>query len=770
MIKRKISLCTVLALIFALCIPVHGAVIHEVIEEKELIGGVTYQHIQRLEDYGWQDIYVVQADLKAPGVKLEVLKSNQGESYLETTYQLAVESDALAAVNADFFAAKRGQSGRGSAVGVEIRDGEVRSSASVAEKMNTLYSVYGDERFYVNAFQFDISVTAANGKTDKIKLINKYDDLTGIVMYTDDWAEYSVGSEGGIIEVAVDKNGTVVNKVTESAPIPIPEGGYVLSAHMSYNTFLLDHVQIGEALSVDMKSTPNVELIETAIGGGGVLVSEGKIPDSYSHNISGRQPRTAVGLDESGTVITLLVLDGRRNDAKGMTQQELGALMLELGCYTALNFDGGGSSTMVIDEGTEKTVTNVPSDGSLRKVTNALGVVTDIEDNAPVTSVEIVCDDYVFAGMQLPLSVVGRDVYRREVKVDATEAAYTVNNGIIAENSYYPERSGTAAITASCNGFAAQKDIHVLSAPRELLFQANRISLKSGESYVPILIGKDEMGSSANIHPNDAEFSVSGNAVVYTNGVITAKEKGSAVLTATIGEITANMVISVDGAAEIPVPENHSIPDSQNKESELYTDGAYRFAVFGNTRKSSTLFDLFVMNNALYTMKHNSKFQVFLGADIHTQEVERVCTDYVLAKNYNCFKEGNSVFITIPNIESVIYTGDASIWKRFREDAVSQGENLFIFLDKDVISTHPAELQMFYRTLELATNMRKNVYVFGGGLENRNTITSNVRYINTAGIFPEVALEGMHPNDVEYILVTVNGNNVTFSYKSIMGE
>ena len=209
--KRIVSFLAIFTLALSGSFFADAAVLNEVVEERELIGGVTYKHIQRLEDYGWQDVYAVQADLRAPGVKLEVLKSQNGESFLENTYQMAVNSGALAAVNADFFAAKRGQSGRGSAVGVEVRDGKLTSSASVTENMNTFYKVFGDDRFYVNAFVFNMSVTAANGKTDKIKVVNKYDDLTGIVMYTDDWGEYSVGSKGGSIEVAVDENGKLID-------------------------------------------------------------------------------------------------------------------------------------------------------------------------------------------------------------------------------------------------------------------------------------------------------------------------------------------------------------------------------------------------------------------------------------------------------------------------------------------------------------------------------------------------------------------------------
>ena len=174
--KRLLSFITLTLFLLSFSSSVNAYVLHEVMERREIMGGVTYEHIKRLESYGWQDIHVIYADLKAPGVKLDVLKSKKGESYLENTLKMAQEYDAVAAINADFFASKRGENGRGSAVGVEIRDGELYSSNSVDENMNTLFKTENNEKFFIDALEFDITLNTANGKSDKIKLVNKYDD------------------------------------------------------------------------------------------------------------------------------------------------------------------------------------------------------------------------------------------------------------------------------------------------------------------------------------------------------------------------------------------------------------------------------------------------------------------------------------------------------------------------------------------------------------------------------------------------------------------
>ena len=63
-----------------------------------------------------------------------------------------------------------------------------------------------------------------------------------------------------------------------------------------------------------------------------------------------------------------------------MTQYELADLMLEIGCYTAINFDGGGSTEMVAknDKGAAEII-NTPSEGKQRKISTALGVTSQGE-------------------------------------------------------------------------------------------------------------------------------------------------------------------------------------------------------------------------------------------------------------------------------------------------------------------------------------------------------------------------------------------------------
>jgi hypothetical protein len=70
----------------------------------------------------------------------------------------------------------------------------------------------------------------------------------------------------------------------------------------------------------------------------------------YDWNVT-RAPRTAIGVRPDGTVI-LVVVDGRARltHSVGATLAELAQLMRNLGCQTAMNMDGGGSSVMFVND------------------------------------------------------------------------------------------------------------------------------------------------------------------------------------------------------------------------------------------------------------------------------------------------------------------------------------------------------------------------------------------------------------------------------------
>jgi hypothetical protein len=95
--------------------------------------------------------------------------------------------------------------------------------------------------------------------------------------------------------------------------------------------------------------------METAIGGGPVLVKDGAVmvtnkeEQMFVNGENDKHPRTAMGYTSDRRLI-ILVIQGRfPGIAEGATLEEEAKILVDLGCVEALNLDGGGSSCMLVN-------------------------------------------------------------------------------------------------------------------------------------------------------------------------------------------------------------------------------------------------------------------------------------------------------------------------------------------------------------------------------------------------------------------------------------
>lgn len=145
----------------------------------------------------------------------------------------------------------------------------------------------------------------------------------------------------------------------------------------------------GSTLTFDRQGRARVEHPDTdalwdAIAGRHILVEGGRV----ARDIGGgsRAPRTAAGLDRTGTVLWLVTVDGRQpNYSEGMDLLELARLLRDLGAEIAIELDGGGSTTMVArNEDGDLSVLNCPIHTRLpcreRPVGNAVGFAVRVRN------------------------------------------------------------------------------------------------------------------------------------------------------------------------------------------------------------------------------------------------------------------------------------------------------------------------------------------------------------------------------------------------------
>jgi len=131
----------------------------------------------------------------------------------------------------------------------------------------------------------------------------------------------------------------------------------------------------GRASIYDVKALKPGESVPTsglmaAVSGRPRLLTAGLPAPTEEGFTSVRHPRTALGLRKDGTLI-ILVADGRREHAIGLTGPEMSEIFLREKAKDAINLDGGGSTTLFIEA--EGGLQNRPSEGHERVVVNQLG-------------------------------------------------------------------------------------------------------------------------------------------------------------------------------------------------------------------------------------------------------------------------------------------------------------------------------------------------------------------------------------------------------------
>jgi uncharacterized protein YigE (DUF2233 family) len=146
-------------------------------------------------------------------------------------------------------------------------------------------------------------------------------------------------------------------------------------------------------LAIERRAIGDWSEMREALGAGVVLVNDGKPVDHGKRQRGIRHPRSAIGRTKDGALV-LLAVDGRTEQAKGMSYEELAHVLLAFDCEFAINLDGGGSTTLWT---AERGVCNYPCDNKKfdhegeRAVGNALLVMGR-------AAVEIDDDDATFSG------------------------------------------------------------------------------------------------------------------------------------------------------------------------------------------------------------------------------------------------------------------------------------------------------------------------------------------------------------------------------------
>ncbi len=197
-----------------------------------------------------------------------------------------------------------------------------------------------------------------------VKIIKSPEDTTRMIkIYT------------GAIGITKKRNADVAWIKTDSSLSYAQAVQYPYSSQGSF--FTKNKTAISENKSTQKYDPFQKWNVQTAIGGGPVLIQNGEIRISNNEErmfagkaINDKHPRTAMGYTNNNKLI-ILVVEGRNKNAGGATLTQLALILKQLGCVEALNLDGGGSSCLLING--KKTIK--PSDAAGQRAVPAIFMI-----------------------------------------------------------------------------------------------------------------------------------------------------------------------------------------------------------------------------------------------------------------------------------------------------------------------------------------------------------------------------------------------------------
>ena len=412
----------------AFCLSIGGSVsvfadnLYSEKTEEIVTKGVTYGYEHRLATDGWQNIHTLTINLTSDNVKIAPVESSTEYGLKETALKLLNDSGAVAGVNADFF----GLTGAYSAsFGPVISDSElisVGTDKNLNSKEYAAYFMTDTGNSFIDYLRFTADFVNDAGARLELASINKITELVYPMYFNSSAAPSTADIDkriGGLVKIVVE-NDTITYISQPGETVTCPDGnGYIIIVKGIYADYANQNFHVGDHVSTRIESSIDLNSIQTAVGGAGrILVNGEKANDGTI--ITGRQPRTALGISQDGNKLILMVVDGRGTSI-GATHDEMVALMKEYGAYNAMHLDGGGSSTMVVETADEDelSVKNTVSEGTPRKIMTALGVFNTSQTGS-LSQLKLEADtERAFVGESVKTKLIGYDSYYNKVDIPA---------------------------------------------------------------------------------------------------------------------------------------------------------------------------------------------------------------------------------------------------------------------------------------------------------------------------------------------------------------
>ncbi|MGX8237075.1 phosphodiester glycosidase family protein [Exiguobacterium undae] len=349
-----------------------------------------------------------------------------------------------------------------------------------------------------------------------------------------------------------------VDQVTTTfrSNIPIPTNGVVLVAFGKQKKPLLELVKEKNVTTqMNLIQMSNLQVrndIEEAVSGYNWLIKDGIGLDlnalSENHDrflMIARKARTLIGLTANQTV-HILTVDQGRTTSTGFTMLEAVAQMKRLGAVSALAFDGGGSTEMMVRRAGEFPVrtVNMPADGRSRSVTNSLMITTRYVPEKQAAYMIIPEQPELYVGETRQLMVKLTD--KNSQPIDVNQKNITLSGpgayGMKVQAPLQPgkwtgklavdkiSRSVTINVTNRLSGMT-------LNAGQPLLLKVGQKVRLTSEGWLS--------GRKISIPSTEKKYSLKEPIATISKDILTAKKVGKAVVTLKAGGQTVSLPLTI---------------------------------------------------------------------------------------------------------------------------------------------------------------------------------------------------------------------------------
>jgi hypothetical protein len=529
--------------------PPFPLVLRETFEREFIATGVWLGRYYLMTSSGPLVIHALSVDLGFSPHVDTVLASDHLISKGETVSSMAQRTQAVAGMNGDFFDIGNTYQPIGMLVHARtlVRSPSGRAVLAITNRGAATFQ----------SFRYSGTVTDDDGRSWDLTGVNVWPPQGGVTLVSADLGLIPPESGAEIVPVVQISDGRY--QATAAVDTIAPQRATLSLAFGPSARHQNGVPAAGDMLTVSAQTDPPLDGIESAIGGGPLLVRGGALYDDPLAPAAAEALKAVPlsgALRQSDGTLLFVQVDGRAPGVSiGLTRAAFAALLQNFGAVDGMAFDGGGSSTLVARSPGDvpATVQNTPSDGREREVSDGIFVYDDSPIGMPDHLVVHSFPRRMLRGAQAPLDVRVCDVAGHvlgapqvpvQVSIVPPTMAHVSGTVVVADE---PALSGTLHVQSGA--LSADEPLAVLDSLATVRIEPERPNPEPGASIALRAVAFDASGA-----PIDVDGRVvwsADSAAIGSDGTYRAGARDGLV-TAHVGDQQVQTLVRV-GQHDLPI-------------------------------------------------------------------------------------------------------------------------------------------------------------------------------------------------------------------------